>query len=171
MDSSVRARPDLPCAGCRTLHRKCSHNCMLAPYFPSDEPEKFASVHKVFGASNVIKLLLMVEEGRREDAVKSMVYEAHARLRDPVYGCTTAISYLQKCVEDLKGQLKTTRQQVLESQEQRDRLLRILMDDPYLKPTYLPAGTTVCGGGSSFMFDNMMHDDHFGSFADNWPMI
>lgn len=59
MDSSLRARPDLPCAACRTLHRKCSHDCLLAPYFPSDEAEKFASVHRVFGASNVIKLLLV----------------------------------------------------------------------------------------------------------------
>nr|XP_010915987.1 LOB domain-containing protein 11 [Elaeis guineensis] len=171
MDSRVRARPELPCAACRTLHRKCSYGCMLAPYFPADEPEKFASVHKVFGASNVIKMLQMVEDGRREDAVKGMVYEAYSRLRDPVYGCTAAISYLQKCVEDLKGQLKTTSEKILESQEQRDQLLSILMDAPYLKQTYLPVGSMVRDSDGSFAFDNMIHDGHYEIFMDNCQMI
>lgn len=63
MDSEfgARAKAELPCAACRTLHRKCSPDCLLAPYFPADEPEKFASVHKVFGASNVIKMLQVSE--------------------------------------------------------------------------------------------------------------
>jgi len=30
---------------------------VFAPYFPADEPQKFANVHKVFGASNVNKML------------------------------------------------------------------------------------------------------------------
>jgi len=30
---------------------------MLAPYFPGDEAEKFFGVHKVFGASNVIRMI------------------------------------------------------------------------------------------------------------------
>nr|KAJ0198081.1 hypothetical protein LSAT_V11C700386100 [Lactuca sativa] len=46
-----------PCAACKLLRRRCSHDCVFAPYFPADEPHKFASVHKVFGASNVNKML------------------------------------------------------------------------------------------------------------------
>jgi hypothetical protein len=30
---------------------------VFAPYFPPDEPQKFANVHKVFGAANVNKML------------------------------------------------------------------------------------------------------------------
>jgi hypothetical protein len=30
---------------------------MFAPYFPPEDPHKFAIVHKVFGASNVSKML------------------------------------------------------------------------------------------------------------------
>jgi hypothetical protein len=30
---------------------------VFAPYFPAEEPHKFAIVHKVFGGSNVFKLL------------------------------------------------------------------------------------------------------------------
>ncbi|ONK81472.1 uncharacterized protein A4U43_C01F29490 [Asparagus officinalis] len=130
-----RAQPqvkrEVPCAGCRMLHRKCSYDCMLAPYFPANETEKFAVVHKVFGASNVIKMLQMVDDVWKEDAVKSMVYEAYARIRNPVYGCTFAISYLQKCVEELEEQLKTTQQQILKSQEEIGQL-SFALDSVYL---------------------------------------
>ncbi|WOK99351.1 LOB domain-containing protein 1-like [Canna indica] len=126
----ARTKLDLPCAACRLLHRKCNRQCLLAPYFPAEEPDKFARVHKVFGASNVIKMLQAVKEGmNKEDAIKSMVYEAHARLQDPIYGCAGIILYLQKCVEDLQAQLRTVQQQVLDSQLQRHQLLSVLTMD------------------------------------------
>ena len=34
---------------------------VFAPYFPADDPQKFANVHKVFGASNVNKVFSMNE--------------------------------------------------------------------------------------------------------------
>jgi hypothetical protein len=46
-----------PCAACKLLRRRCAKGCVFAPYFPPDEPQKFANVHKVFGASNVNKML------------------------------------------------------------------------------------------------------------------
>jgi hypothetical protein len=46
-----------PCAACKLLRRRCAAGCVFAPYFPPAEPHKFANVHKVFGASNVSKLL------------------------------------------------------------------------------------------------------------------
>lgn len=46
-----------PCAGCKLLRRRCNPDCIFVPYFPSNVPEKFASVHKIFGASNVSKML------------------------------------------------------------------------------------------------------------------
>lgn len=41
----------------------------------------------------------------RGDAVTSLVYEATARLQDPVYGCVAIISSLQKCVFQLQSEL------------------------------------------------------------------
>jgi hypothetical protein len=35
------------CAACRVLRRKCTAQCLFAPYFPPDQPQKFAHVHKV----------------------------------------------------------------------------------------------------------------------------
>ncbi|ONK81228.1 uncharacterized protein A4U43_C01F26760 [Asparagus officinalis] len=54
--------------------------CIFAPYFPPEEPQKFASVHKIFGASNVTKLLNDLLPHQREDAVNSLAYEAEDAL-------------------------------------------------------------------------------------------
>ncbi|KAE8695468.1 LOB domain-containing protein 4 [Hibiscus syriacus] len=72
-----------PCASCKLLRHRCANDCIFAPYFPSDDPDKFAIVHKVFGTSKELPVQ------QRADAVSSLVYEANARARDPVYGCGT----------------------------------------------------------------------------------
>ncbi|GFZ13550.1 lateral organ boundaries-domain 29 [Actinidia rufa] len=47
-----------PCGACKFLRRKCVKGCVFAPYFCHDEgASHFAAIHKVFGASNVSKLL------------------------------------------------------------------------------------------------------------------
>ncbi|KAE8704281.1 LOB domain-containing protein 4 [Hibiscus syriacus] len=103
-----------PCAACKLLRRRCAPDCVFAPYFPADEPHKFASVHKVFGASNVNKMLQELPEHQRSDAVSSMVYEANARVRDPVYGCVGAISSLQRQVDSLQTQLALAQAEVIQ---------------------------------------------------------
>ncbi|XP_062011982.1 LOB domain-containing protein 4-like [Rosa rugosa] len=102
-----------PCAACKLLRRRCAQDCVFAPYFPADEPHKFASVHKVFGASNVNKMLQELPEHQRSDAVSSMVYEANARVRDPVYGCVGAISSLQQQIDVLQTQLAIAQAEVV----------------------------------------------------------
>lgn len=97
-----------PCAACKFLRRKCLPGCIFAPYFPPEEPQKFANVHKIFGASNVSKLLNEIQPHQREDAVNSLAYEAEARLKDPVYGCVGAISVLQRQVLRLQKELDAT---------------------------------------------------------------
>ncbi|KAG6735521.1 hypothetical protein POTOM_061871 [Populus tomentosa] len=70
-----------PCASCKLLRRRCAKDCIFAPYFPSDDPHKFAIVHKIFGASNVSKMLQEIPIHQRADAVGSLVYEANARMQ------------------------------------------------------------------------------------------
>ncbi|KAL3536937.1 hypothetical protein ACH5RR_000303 [Cinchona calisaya] len=65
----------------------------------------FAAVHKVFGASNVSKLLLHIPVHKRLDAVVTICYEAQARLRDPVFGCVAHIFALQQQVVNLQAEL------------------------------------------------------------------
>ncbi|KAH9701911.1 LOB domain-containing protein 12 [Citrus sinensis] len=109
-----------PCASCKLLRRRCAKDCVFAPYFPSDDPQKFAMVHKVFGASNVSKMLQELPVHQRADAVSSLVYEANARVRDPVYGCVGAISYLQNQVSQLQMQLAVAQAEILCIQMQQD---------------------------------------------------
>jgi hypothetical protein len=72
---------------------------VFAPYFGAEQgAAKFAAVHKIFGASNVAKLLLHIPLPRRCDAVITISYEAQARLSDPVYGCVATIFALQQQV-------------------------------------------------------------------------
>lgn len=88
-----------PCGACKFLRRKCMDDCIFAPYFDSDQGvEHFTAVHKVFGASNVSKILNQSPPHKRLDAAITLCYEAKARLRDPVYGCVTDIFALQQRV-------------------------------------------------------------------------
>ncbi|KAL8525835.1 hypothetical protein ACS0TY_015175 [Phlomoides rotata] len=102
-----------PCAACKLLRRRCAEECPFSPYFSPHEPHKFAAVHKVFGASNVSKLLMEVPEPQRADAANSLVYEANVRLRDPVYGCMGAISGLQQQIQVLQAEVNAVRAEIL----------------------------------------------------------
>ncbi|XVF68455.1 hypothetical protein PTKIN_Ptkin11bG0004400 [Pterospermum kingtungense] len=117
-----------PCASCKLLRRRCAKDCIFAPYFPSDDPHKFAIVHKVFGASNVSKMLQELPVHQRADAVSSLVYEANARVRDPVYGCVGAISYLQNQVSQLQMQLAVAQTEILCIQMQQEPALPTQID-------------------------------------------
>ncbi|KAE9606759.1 hypothetical protein Lal_00025957 [Lupinus albus] len=101
-----------PCAACKCLRRKCTQECVFAPYFPPDNPQRFAYVHKVFGASNVSKILNELNAAQREDAVKSLAYEAEARLRDPVYGCVGLISVLQHRLRQIQLELNNAKKEL-----------------------------------------------------------
>ncbi|MBA0663989.1 hypothetical protein Goklo_004066 [Gossypium klotzschianum] len=101
-----------PCAACKFLRRKCTQECVFAPYFPPDNPQKFSNVHKVFGASNVAKLLNELNTSQREDAVNSLAYEAEARLRDPVYGCVGLISILQHKLKQMQHDLNNAKKEL-----------------------------------------------------------
>ncbi|RLN40737.1 LOB domain-containing protein 1 [Panicum miliaceum] len=125
----VNAAPTVvlsPCAACKILRRRCADGCVLAPYFPPTEPAKFTTAHRVFGASNIIKLLQDLPESSRADAVSSMVYEAEARLRDPVYGCAGAVCRLQKQANELKVQLARAQADLLNAQAQHANLLALV---------------------------------------------
>ena len=94
------------CGACKFLRRKCTSECVFAPYFCYDEAANhFAAVHKVFGASNVSKLLLHLPIHNRSDAAVTISYEALARIQDPIYGCVAHIFALQQQVSMLLLQL------------------------------------------------------------------
>ncbi|KAK1576024.1 hypothetical protein Q3G72_010210 [Acer saccharum] len=101
-----------PCAACKLLRRRCDEDCPFAPYFPPHEPQKFAVVHKIFGASSVTKMLQEVPEHKRGDTANSLVFEANLRIADPVLGSMGAILTLQQQVQALQEEVFTTRNRI-----------------------------------------------------------
>ncbi|XP_043692656.1 LOB domain-containing protein 16 [Telopea speciosissima] len=131
-----------PCGACKFLRRKCASDCIFAPYFCSEQgPARFAAIHKVFGASNVSKLLLHVPLPDRCEAVVTIAYEAQARIRDPVYGCVAHIFALQQQVAYLQAQLMQVKAQLAHNFAASSRSL----DNHWPSMT---AGSVLGGGGS-----------------------
>lgn len=101
-----------PCGACKFLRRKCIKGCVFAPYFCYEQgTTHFAAIHKVFGASNVSKLLAHIPVSDRGEAAVTIAYEAQARLQDPIYGCVSHIFALQQQVVNLQAQLASLKEQ------------------------------------------------------------
>ncbi|XP_062154687.1 LOB domain-containing protein 12-like [Alnus glutinosa] len=154
-----------PCASCKLLRRRCAKDCIFSPYFPSDDPHKFAIVHKVFGASNVSKMLQELPVHQRADAVSSLVYEANARVRDPVYGCVGAISYLQNQVSQLQMQLAVAQAEILCIQMQQEPAMPTTQMDPddksYFHHDSLPQYLNFASS-SNVIHDSLKRESIFG---------
>ncbi|XP_043691593.1 protein ASYMMETRIC LEAVES 2-like [Telopea speciosissima] len=82
---------------CKFLGRECTVDCVFAPYFPPDQPTKFANVHKVFGASYLANLIADNTPTYKESAVNSVVYEADA------YGSVGIVTYLEHKLNHIRS--------------------------------------------------------------------
>lgn len=93
------------CAACKYQRRRCSKDCPLAPYFPADKPKMFSNAHRLFGVSNIMRILKQVEPDDRDEAMKSIIFESDIRARFPVGGCYEVILQYQgmiyKTMEEL----------------------------------------------------------------------
>ncbi|XP_077245480.1 LOB domain-containing protein 1-like [Tasmannia lanceolata] len=165
-----------PCAACKILRRRCIDKCVLAPYFPPTEPLKFTTAHRVFGASNIIKFLQELPESHRADAVSSMVYEANARIRDPVYGCAGAICHLQKQVSELQSQLAKAQGELINMQSQQANLVAIICMEmahsqqvssppPQLAENYFPTNPNL------FQTNNTGFLDDGNNLGSSWEQL
>ncbi|KAI4387741.1 hypothetical protein MLD38_000147 [Melastoma candidum] len=97
-----------PCAACTVADKLCTADCIFSLLFPPDRTTEFEMIHKVFGEMNSRKLLTKLPPEHRKDAADSLVYEAEARLRDPLNGCVGTISSLQRKLDRLKKELAAT---------------------------------------------------------------
>ncbi|KAI3676454.1 hypothetical protein L1987_86063 [Smallanthus sonchifolius] len=106
-----------PCGACKFLRRKCMKGCVFAPYFCHEHgATHFAAIHRVFGASNVSKLLAHLPVCDRSEAAVTIAYEALARVQDPIYGCVSHIFALQQQVISLQSQLASLKEQAAQRQ-------------------------------------------------------
>lgn len=81
-----RANNASACASCKHQRKKCTEKCTLAPFFPVERTREFQAVHKVFGVSNVTKIITSLREEDRKVAMDTLVWEALSRQKDPILG-------------------------------------------------------------------------------------
>ncbi|KAJ4977150.1 hypothetical protein NE237_002256 [Protea cynaroides] len=119
---------------CKSLRRRCPQDCVLAPYFPSNDPQRFASVHKIFGASNTTKILQQLPVHQRAEAADCMSFEATSRIQDPVYGCVGIISQLQHQILATQRELAMTQAQLaFHHAQQENQQQRRIMTQPQVQ--------------------------------------
>lgn len=93
----------------------------------------------------------------RDDAVISMVYEAMARLKDPVYGCVGLIASLQKHVFQLQSELNTALGEVLALRTQLSNASSPGLMSPR---AYISGGGGGGGGGMEEKNSYNLHQPH-----------
>ncbi|XP_074379884.1 uncharacterized protein LOC141721048 [Apium graveolens] len=100
------------CASCRHQRKKCTENCVLAPYFPLNRNKEFQAVHKLFGVSNVTKILSGLDASDRKRAVDSLIWEATFRQNDPVLGSFGEFSRVYEELEWYRDQFRNNSHRV-----------------------------------------------------------
>nr|GMC67293.1 LOB domain-containing protein 11-like [Ipomoea batatas]GMC73481.1 LOB domain-containing protein 11-like [Ipomoea batatas] len=116
---TVKGGTSQACAACKHQRRKCSSDCVLAPYFPSTQPKTFQNAHRLFGVSNILKTLKHIDDDdKKADAMKSIIFESDMRHRFPVHGCVKYIYYLSHRVSQAEEELRCVRAQVERCREQ-----------------------------------------------------
>ncbi|KAL6127774.1 hypothetical protein ACLB2K_071137 [Fragaria x ananassa] len=103
------------CAACKYLRKACPEECIFAPYFPSNKPQRFENVHRIYGAKNVATMLKELEPLQpyfRAQAVDTLCYEAESRIQNPVYGCVAIIFHLQQQIHNIESELAKLRAEI-----------------------------------------------------------
>ncbi|KAI4295323.1 hypothetical protein L6164_035380 [Bauhinia variegata] len=92
---------DGACALCRHQRRTCSANCGFREFFPAERFEEFQNAYKLFGVSNIIKMMESVEPEQRRDCADSILTEANIWNNSPAgHGC---LAYVQNLVSQVRS--------------------------------------------------------------------
>lgn len=93
------------CAACKYQRRKCAPDCILAPYFPHDRQRQFLNAHKLFGVSNITKIIKKLDQPDKDTAMHTIIFQSDVRANDPVGGCYRIIREYQRQIEFYKAEL------------------------------------------------------------------
>ncbi|KAJ8440599.1 hypothetical protein Cgig2_028728 [Carnegiea gigantea] len=92
--------------------KKCAPDCVLAPYFPHDRTKQFLNAHKLFGVSNITKIIRNLNPPDKDIAMRTIMYQSDMRAKDPVGGCFRIIRDLHHQIEYYKAELDVVLQQL-----------------------------------------------------------
>ncbi|KAL3618230.1 hypothetical protein CASFOL_038551 [Castilleja foliolosa] len=93
------------CAACKYQRRKCAADCILAPYFPHDRQRQFLNAHRLFGVSNIVKIVRHLDPVAKDHAMRTIIFQSDARAADPVGGCHRIIRDLEYQIGLAKAEL------------------------------------------------------------------
>ncbi|XP_027918054.1 LOB domain-containing protein 27-like [Vigna unguiculata] len=117
------------CAACKHQRRKCTSECLLAPYFPADQPKVFLNVHRLFGVSNIVKILKILDPNQKKIAMDSIIIQANYRDKYPVNGCWEEICRLQYQIWVAEEELHAVYQQLQICRQQQHHQPPSMPDD------------------------------------------
>ncbi|XVF48670.1 hypothetical protein PTKIN_Ptkin03bG0208700 [Pterospermum kingtungense] len=100
------------CAVCKYQRRKCTQNCLLAPFFPASNQKEFLNTRKLFGVRKIAKFIENLDPQKRVIAMKSIIFQANMRAQDPVHGCCRIIYELQRQIDWHKAELELVLEQL-----------------------------------------------------------
>ncbi|KAF3447536.1 hypothetical protein FNV43_RR12722 [Rhamnella rubrinervis] len=115
---SSNRRSELVCAACRYQRKRCPPDCPLAPFFPPSSENDFQNVRRLFGISNILKLISNLDPSHRHIAMKSIIFHAKKRALDPVGGCHRIILHLQLLIQSYTAQLHLVLQKLHQCRQQ-----------------------------------------------------
>lgn len=103
------------CGACKFLGAAdCGTECVLAPYFSTENQKMFEQLDKIFGADFIYKILsepgLLRSQG--EDTVRSLIYAAEARIRDPIFGIIGMYLEHGKELETIEEKIKSAKNEL-----------------------------------------------------------
>eukprot|EP01018_Ginkgo_biloba_P001041 Gb_21467 [translate_table: standard] len=107
------------CAACKHQRRKCTPECPLAPFFPPEQTKKFQSVHKIYGVSNILKIINSLDTMEQKyAAVDSIYWEAHCRDTEPVEGSYGYFKRQKEEIQTLSKRLEYVTRELCKYQQQ-----------------------------------------------------
>ncbi|CAN4100099.1 unnamed protein product [Withania somnifera] len=55
---------------------QCAPDCVLAPYFPHDRQRQFLNAHKLFGVSNITKIIRHLGQSLKDEAMRTIIFQS-----------------------------------------------------------------------------------------------
>ncbi|KAL3498630.1 hypothetical protein ACH5RR_041362 [Cinchona calisaya] len=162
------------CAACKYQRRRCVPGCALAPYFPPDHQKQFLNAHRLFGLRNMMKIYKSVQPHQRDIAMKSMIFHANLRAKDPIGGCNRIIQGLIREINSYSVELNFVRSQLGHFQNVNNNMTAavavatepVVNSEPMINPDeYNPECNVPTPQSMNFQADD------FGSYADLYASL
>ncbi|KAK3413338.1 LOB domain-containing protein 27 [Eucalyptus grandis] len=115
---TIKGGTSQACAVCKFQRRKCHKECPLAPYFPADQPKMFQNAHRLFGVSNITKILKQAPPDLKQEAMQSVIFESNMRAQYPVHGCCWYIRRLLCQLHQVTEELQHVNTQIAMCRDQ-----------------------------------------------------